>query len=88
MVLFRQILLFWTINTAAAQQGIVLPPLPVPFNPVWANAEVIRLTREIEKFEPKIQDVMPRMIRLWPRNQARKAWLVARRRQIMNALGL
>lgn len=75
---------------AAAQQQnqIALPPLQVPFNRVWGHEEILRINREIEKVQAKIDDVRPRMIRLKPQNEARKQFLIARRAQIMKALGL
>ena len=66
--LFGLFHLYFYFDMAQAQQqnAIVLPPLLVPFNPVWGNAEAIKLGRQIELVKADLADVTPRKIRQIP----------------------
>ena len=75
-------------NAQQANANIVLPSLPVPFSVSWGHAEIFKINRQIEKIQLDLEDIRPCMIRKRPQNQARKNFLMARRRQIMTALGL
>ena len=73
---------------AQQQNAVVLPPLPVPFDPVWGNAEAIKLGRQIERVKADLADVTPRKIKQIPQNTVKLQFLEARRRQVMQALDL
>ena len=76
---------------ANAQQGninIVLPSLTVPFSVPWGHNKIFKINRELDRIQLDLEDVRPKMIQKRPQNQARKNILLARRAQIMAALGL